>query len=142
MIKERKGSHSLIVVEDDADDQYFLKTAFQETGFGQHVFYLDSSRELFNYLKAVKDIKDLPYAVLLDYNMPVMNGEQTLLELKKDKRLKDIMILIYSTNMTDKQIKSLLEAGASGCYIKSYSSNAIIDFAKFLQQKIAEAVFR
>jgi CheY-like chemotaxis protein len=137
-----KESKSLIVVEDDADDQYFLKTAFQETGFGQHVLYLDSSKELFTYLEAVADTKEFPYAVLLDYNMPVMNGEQTLHEIKKDKRYKDIMILIYSTNMTDKQIKKLLEEGASGCYIKSFSSSAIIDFAKFLQQKIAEAVFR
>jgi CheY-like chemotaxis protein len=142
MIKQRTQGKSLIVVEDDADDQYFLKTAFLETGFEPHVLWLDSSKDLFTYLDSIKDTKELPYAVLLDYNMPVMNGEQTLLELKRLKRYKDIMILIYSTNMSEKQIKNLLEEGASGCYIKSFSTSSIIDFAKFLQQKIAEAVFR
>jgi len=71
-----------------------------------------------------------------------MNGEETLIKIKENKDYSDIQILIYSTTISDLQIKVLKDLGAEGCYIKSYSASEIVSFAKFLQQKIAKAVFR
>jgi CheY-like chemotaxis protein len=133
---------TLIVVEDDADDQYFLQTAFQQTGFDQHVLYIDSAKQLFEYLETEGPQSGYPYAILVDYNMPVMNGEETLIKLRENKEYSGIRVLIYSTTISDTQVKSLKDLGAEGCYIKSYSTSEIVDFAKFLQQKIAKAVFR
>ena len=133
---------TLIVVEDDADDQYFLQTAFKEIGFNEHVLYLDSAIQLFEYLESSGSLSGYPYAILVDYNMPVMNGEETLIKIKENKDYSDIQILIYSTTISDLQIKVLKDLGAEGCYIKSYSASEIVVFAKFLQQKIAKAVFR
>jgi CheY-like chemotaxis protein len=133
---------SLVVVEDDEDDQFFLQTAFEEIGFNQHVVYLDSCSQLFEYLEQTGKASRYPYAILLDYNMPVMNGEQVLIKLKEHNDYRAIQILIYSTDISELQVQALKKYGAADCYVKSYSQSEIIDFAKFLQQKIAKAVFR
>ena len=134
---------SLIVVEDDPDDQYFLMSAFEEIGFAPYVHWLNSSVALLECLEALRDSgAGYPHAILLDYNMPVMNGEEVLIKLKNDKQFKFIPLLIYSTGMNNGLMERLNLLGADGSYFKANSAAEVIEFAKFLQQKIAAAVFR
>lgn len=142
MINEPAISKSLVVVEDDPDDQFFLKSAFEKIGFADYVMWLDSSLSLFDYLKTLDQSTGYPYTILLDYNMPVMNGEEILIQLKKDPNLRQIPVLIYSTGISKQLIQRLIALGADGCYVKSYSSSGILEFAEFLKKKIATAVFR
>ncbi|MGC4038250.1 MAG: response regulator [Chitinophagaceae bacterium] len=130
----------LLVVEDDADDQFFLQTAFEKIGFGGKVAYVDSARQLFEYLERMSATSRYPYAILLDYNMPATNGEEALVKLKETDSYKDIQVMIYSTSISDTQVKQLKDLGAEGCYIKAYSASEIVDFAKVLQQKITNAL--
>jgi len=133
---------SLVVVEDDPDDQFFLMSAFEKIGFADYVMWLDSSSHLFDYLGGLDESTGYPYTILLDYNMPVMNGEDILIELKKHPGYRQIPVLIYSTGISKALIQKLIALGADGCYVKSYSSSGILEFAEFLKQKIATAVFR
>jgi len=134
---------SLIVVEDDPDDQYFLMSAFEEIGFAPYVHWLNSTVQLMECLDALRDAgAGYPHAILLDYNMPVMNGEEVLIKLKSDEDFKFIPLLIYSTGMNNGLMERLNQLGADGSYFKANSAVEVIEFAKFLQQKIAAAVFR
>jgi CheY-like chemotaxis protein len=134
---------SLIVVEDDPDDQYFLMSAFEEIGFAPYVHWLNSTIALLQCLEELREsASGYPHAILLDYNMPVINGEEILVKLKKDDDYKHIPLLIYSTGMNNGLMERLNALGADGCYFKADSAAEVIEFAKFLQQKIAAAVFR
>ena len=134
---------SLIVVEDDPDDQYFLMSAFEEIGFAPYVHWLNSTVDLLQCLQELRDSRTgYPYSILLDYNMPIMNGEEILIKLKNDIDYKNIPLLIYSTGMNNGLMDRLKVLGADGCYFKANSAEETIEFAKFLQQKIAAAVFR
>ena len=134
---------SLIVVEDDPDDQYFLMSAFEEIGFAPYVHWLSSTISLLQCLRELREAATgYPYAILLDYNMPVMNGEEVLVTLKKDEQYKDIPLLIYSTGMNNGLMERLKNLGAEGCYFKANSTEEIISFARFLKQKISAAVFK
>jgi CheY-like chemotaxis protein len=55
---------------------------------------------------------ELPDYIFLDVNMPVMDGKHCLLELKKDKRLKNIPVVIYSTTQDKEEIHELYAMGA------------------------------
>lgn len=138
----KTDTRKLIVVEDDADDQYFLQTAFKEIGFDKQVIYLDSAKQLFEYLETENLSQSYPHAILVDYNMPVMNGEETLIKLRENSNYSGIQIMIYSTTISNTQIKMLKDLGAEGCYTKSFSTADIMDFAKSLQQKITDTAAR
>ena len=142
MSDKSSKTKSLVVVEDDPDDQFFLMSAFEKIGFADYVMWLDSSSHLFDYLAGLDESTGYPYTILLDYNMPVMNGEDILVELKKHPGYRQIPVLIYSTGISKALIQKLIALGADGCYVKSYSSSGILEFAEFLKQKIATAVFR
>lgn len=142
MTNEPAISKSLVVVEDDPDDQFFLKSAFEKIGFADYVMWLNSSLSLFEYLKTLDQSTGYPYTILLDYNMPVMNGEEILVELKKHPGFRQIPVLIYSTGISKQLIHRLIALGADGCYVKAYSSSGILEFAEFLKKMIATAVFR
>ncbi|MGC4036602.1 MAG: response regulator [Chitinophagaceae bacterium] len=142
MKNEPAISKSLVVVEDDPDDQFFLKSAFEKIGFADYVMWLDSSVTLFEYLRTLDSDTGYPYTILLDYNLPIMNGEEILNELKKHPGFRQIPVLIYSTGISKQLIHKLIALGADGCYVKSYSSSGILEFAEFLKKKIANAVFR
>jgi CheY-like chemotaxis protein len=55
----------------------------------------------------------LPDYIFLDVNMPVKDGKQSLVELKKDERLRDIPVIICSTTADKKEIDELYDLGAS-----------------------------
>lgn len=63
-------------------------------------------------LDLLHDDEMLPDYIFLDVNMPVMDGKRCLKELKKDARLKDIPVVIYSTTQDKEEIKELYALGA------------------------------
>jgi CheY-like chemotaxis protein len=63
----------------------------------------------------------LPDYIFLDVNMPVMDGKHCLIELKKDDRLKDIPVVIYSTTQNESEIEELYAIGAQE-YLKKPNS--------------------
>jgi CheY-like chemotaxis protein len=63
----------------------------------------------------------LPDLILLDLNMPKMDGKQCLDELKKDERLSQIPVFIYTTSSQSKDIEYTLQLGAE-CFITKPSS--------------------
>jgi CheY-like chemotaxis protein len=49
---------------------------------------------------------NLPDMIFLDINMPLLNGDQTLIEIRKDERLKNTRVVMYSTSVNPKSIAS------------------------------------
>jgi CheY-like chemotaxis protein len=69
-----------------------------------------------NGLDAIAKLKEaltLPDFIFLDLNMQLMNGKQTLAELKKDNRLQDIPVIIYSTSAYEEDVASSKKLGAA-----------------------------
>ncbi len=72
----------------------------------------------------------LPSMVILDLNMPRMNGTQTLRLLKSDQRFKDIPVVIYSTSLNNIEKDECLALGAHSYVIKPVSYRDTIDTAR------------
>jgi CheY-like chemotaxis protein len=73
----------------------------------------------------------LPDFIFLDVNMPVMDGKHCLMELKKDARLRDIPVVIYSTTQDKEEIRELYAIGADAYLQKP---NNFTDLCLSLQQ--------
>lgn len=110
-----KDSINISLADDDEDDRLFFTDAFDELKINTKVNTFKDGIELMNFLNNVNSI--LPNILFLDINMPKKNGMECLLEIKKNKRLNDIAIAIYSTSSSEENIEETFVNGAN-IYIK------------------------
>lgn len=108
----------IILADDDADDRLFFKDAFEEIKIKTKVLTVNDGVELIEHLSDTSIV--LPHILFLDLNMPRKNGMECLKEIKKDNRLKDIAIAIYSTSASEEDIEETFVKGAN-IYIKKPS---------------------
>jgi len=90
-------SRIVLCVDDDPDDRELIRNAIFKVDPSYTVVYATNGKEALQYL-SLQDGKELPCLVILDINMPVMDGKQTLIEIKKIKKLNDVPIVIFTTS--------------------------------------------
>ncbi len=122
---------NICLADDDEDDRLFFTDAFDELKINTKVSTFNDGVELMDYLN--NDDSILPNVLFLDLNMPKKNGVECLLEIKKNERLNDIAIAIYSTSSSEEHIEETFINGAN-IYIKKPN-----DFEK-LKKILSEVV--
>lgn len=126
-------SHSILLVEDDADDRYIMHLAFTELNYAERVKVFNSGEEIFAYLCNLPNSSLYPSLVVLDYNMPGMNGGEVLMRMKNMEGLRDISVAIYSTGM--RSIEAKLKAlGADYCFEKGRHMTDVYTLALWLKR--------
>ncbi len=108
----------VLLADDDADDRLFFKDAFEEVKVKTVVTMVNDGVELMNYL--TKPEIRLPNVVFLDLNMPRKSGMECLKEIRSNNKFKDLVIAIYSTSASEKNIEETFANGAN-IYIKKPS---------------------
>ena len=88
----------ILCVEDDEDDCQWIEEAAQEIDPRLVFVAKANGREALAFLNRQKEQNYLPCLILLDINMPVMDGRQTLLHLKKDSVFKNIPVVVFTTS--------------------------------------------
>lgn len=105
----------ILLAEDDEDDRLFFKEALQEIKVKTIIDFVNDGSQLMNYLN--KSDMRMPNMVFLDLNMPVKTGMECLIEIRRNNRLKDLAIVIYSTSASEEDIEEAFVNGAN-IYIK------------------------
>lgn len=101
----------ILLADDDEDDRIFFKEALQEIKVRTVVTLVNDGHQLMNYLNQPGN--HLPNVLFLDLNMPVKNGMDCLIEIRKNSRLKDLAIAIYSTSSSEENIEEAFVRGAN-----------------------------
>jgi CheY-like chemotaxis protein len=115
------GNSVIFVVDDDREDQQILHEYFEDAGLGTRVRYFDNGEQVIAFLEPLTDTSTLPSLIVLDLNMPILNGTQTLRMLKRDARLKQIPVIILSTSENDEEKRKCLSYGAIDYLVKPMS---------------------
>jgi CheY-like chemotaxis protein len=106
---------NICLADDDEDDRLFFTDAFEELKINTKVNTFNDGVELMNFLNHPDSI--LPNVLFLDLNMPKKNGQECLLEIKKEEKFNDIAVAIYSTSSSEEDIEQTFINGAN-IYIK------------------------
>jgi len=105
-----KDKTKLLIVDDDADDRQLFIDAVKD--FDEHIECV-SAKDGKDALDLLYDPNtSLPDYIFLDLRMPRFNGKRCLIEIKKNERLKDIPVIIYTTSRELEDSKELKEMGA------------------------------
>lgn len=100
----------ILLADDDRDDRYFFDKALKTLTIPTTLKTVDDGKKLMAYL--LKHFEKLPDVLFLDLNMPLKNGSECLAEIKSNKKLKDLPVIIYSTSLHDDVADLLYERGA------------------------------
>lgn len=92
-----KGQH-ILWADDDMDDLMLMRQVLQELGDNYNIKEVHNGKEALDYLQDGKQANRLPCLIILDMNMPVMDGKETLSRLKKDEALKEIPVVFFTTS--------------------------------------------
>lgn len=100
----------IILADDDSDDCHFFKKALEELSVSASLKTFHDGEHLMDYLQE-KD-RHLPSVIFLDINMPRKNGVECLSEIKQNKHLSEIPIVMFSTSNEWDIINMLFQSGA------------------------------
>src|SRR4051812_44019319 len=91
------SQHTILYAEDDIDDLFIVREAFEQHDHIE-VVHAPNGSDALKLLNHMLAEKCLPCLVILDINMPVMDGREVLMQIKQSEKLKDIPVVLFSTS--------------------------------------------
>ena len=116
---------SLLLIEDDSIDAMAIKRALVHTGEDVQLIHLANGEEGLAYLRG--EGNEMPFMIMLDLNMPRMNGLEFLGEIKKDHTLCRIPVVVLTTSTESCDIDETFSHSVAGYMVKP------IDFDKMIK---------
>lgn len=137
---DTRATVQMIVVDDDEVDVLALRRAFRTQGIVNPVHVAKDGIAALDLLRGKAAIVDKPYIVLLDLNMPKMNGIEFLKEVRKDPSLRDSVVFVFSTSSDQDDIGRAYDLNVAGYVVKSRVDASLDSLTNLLRQfwKIVE----
>lgn len=112
----------VLYADDDADDVELFQEILREIDRSILLLYAADGLQA---LRVLREAIVLPDIVFLDINMPLINGKECLMEIRRDENLKTIPVVMYSTSSTEHELVQCLELGASDYLCKAANFNKL-----------------
>jgi CheY-like chemotaxis protein len=128
----------VLVAEDDADDRLLIQKAFHRGCASGNLTYVENGEELIRYLRRQPPYNDeerypRPQIVLLDLNMPKKDGREALQEIKADKELCKIPVIILTTSHQQDDIEHMYRMGSNSYITKPSSFDGLLNIAREIE---------
>lgn len=120
-----RNSRPVLLVEDDSVDAMTVKRAFKDLKIANQMVHTLNGEEALKYLKNHENKK--PCIILLDLNMPRMNGIEFMQVAKADDKLKEIPIVVLTTSQENRDKAESFRLGVAGYMLKR------IDYKEFVE---------
>lgn len=130
----------VLIADDDPDDRLMIQEAFEERCGACSLYFVQDGVEALGFLRS--DCPEatpahpgrLPDLILLDLNMPLKDGRETLREIKSDPLLQAIPTIILTTSRDEDDRASCNQQGASGYFIKPTRYSDLLELAAILKR--------
>lgn len=134
------NSMCFLIVDDDADDRMLFIEAVREIDEAIECKIAKNGEQALELLRNIE--YPLPDFIFLDIRMPRLGGKKCLLEIKKDERLKNIPVVIYTTSRAVDESKELRAMGAFHFISKPRNADEIFYLISFVIDEQANAMRR
>lgn len=124
-----KGA-KILVADDDWEDRFLISDSFKEIGHPDIISIVDDGEKVIEYLEKIQDKNQYPSLIVLDLNMPRLNGTETLRVIKNNLNYRNIRVIIYSTSVNDNEKRECLKIGAMSYITKPAKYSDSINIAK------------
>ncbi len=121
----------ILLVEDDLVDALAIKRAVRDSNAGDTVIHVRSVQEALAFLRSPENNR--PTLILLDLNLPGMNGFTLLRIVKSDPCLRDIPIVALTASGESQDIYSSFDLGVAGYMVKSPDYAGLMETIRTIQ---------
>lgn len=123
---------TILMADDDADDRQMTQEAFAASRLTNDLRFVEDGAELLDYLYRRNKYADgasapRPGLILLDLNMPKLDGRQALREIKSDPRLRNIRVVVMTTSKAEEDILRTYDLGAESYVNKPVTFQALVE---------------
>ncbi len=118
------------MADDDEDDRLIIMDAMESLGLSEIILLANDGLHALEILETNFASSEIPSLIVLDLNMPKLNGTNTLRSLKTDKRFNHIPVIIYSTSVNPIEKDRCLSLGAHAYLTKPLSFEQSLERAK------------
>lgn len=125
----------ILLLEDEPADAYLTRIAFEEGRILTNLHHVLDGREGLDFLQKKPPYQDAlrPDLILLDINMPRMNGHEFLTAIKADNDLRNIPVVVLTTSAVESDILSSYEEGAAGYISKPVDVSEFVNIIRRLE---------
>lgn len=128
---------TLLIADDDADDRMMIREAIEENRMQNDVRFVNDGAELLEYLRRQGKYSNpahspLPGLILLDLNMPKVDGRTALREIKQDPSLRQIPIVVLTTSKAEEDVSSARHLGVDSFVTKPVTFSALVEMIRDL----------
>ena len=134
-MSSNSSSIHILLAEDDPDDRLLTRRALEKSGLANTVDTVEDGEELMKYLRHEGEYADAeaaprPGLILLDLNMPRMDGREALKKIKSDSELRRIPVIVLTTSEAEQDILQSYDLGVNAFVTKPVTFD---DLANALQ---------
>jgi len=135
----------ILLAEDDDDDFYLTERALKENRLRNEISRVKDGEELMRYLRHGGEFSKSqqapePSLILLDLNMPKMDGREALREIKSDPILHHIPVVVLTTSRAEEDVVRSYEFGVNSFITKPLTFQALVEAMKALGRYWFEVV--
>jgi CheY-like chemotaxis protein len=125
------------MADDDREDCMMARDALEESRLANDLRFVEDGEELMDYLHRRGGHADpadspRPGLILLDLNMPKMDGREALKEIKADPDLRRIPVVVLTSSKAEEDIYSSYDLGVNSFIIKPVSFDGLVELMKTL----------
>jgi CheY-like chemotaxis protein len=137
-----KQTRSILLVEDDANDQYFISRAFRQTDVPAHLDTVSDGQSAIDFLNRRPTTKNgngeglenaNPGIVLLDLNLPHKSGLEVLRWIRQESAWKTMIVIILTSSTSEQDMHQAYSSGANAYVIKPSDPSQLREFAQLLK---------
>jgi two-component system response regulator len=126
---------SILIVDDNEDDYEAVARAFKKVGLSNPVSLCTSGQGAMDFLKPGGTNKaDKPVLIMLDLNMPGMDGFQVLQRIRQDAVMRQIPVVIWTTSSNEKDVDACYQLGANAYMQKPAIFDDLVESVRRLRQ--------
>lgn len=123
---------NILLVEDDNVDVMNVERAFKKNNIQNPLYVAKNGLVALDMLRGEDKISPQPQIILLDLNMPQMNGIEFLKELRKDQDLKAISVFVMTTSNDDQDRLNAYNLNVAGYILKPVSFEKFVSAVSIL----------
>jgi two-component system response regulator len=137
-----RGTVTILLADDDEDDRLLTRQALRDARLANDVQTVNDGVELLEYLKRRGRFAQAPRPglILLDLNMPRMDGREALEQIKQDPDLRSIPVVVLTTSKAEEDVVASYDLGVNSFITKPVTFPGLVDAMRVFSRYWVEIV--